>query len=163
MGLGTDTFPQDMIEEMRWAALGCKWIDRDANRGTARDVFNAATLGGARALGRSDIGRLAPGAKADIIIVDLHRLHSGPVDDPIKTLVYAAAGSDVETVIVDGRTVLTGGKAPGVDEGALRQVACAAHRWQQAQFAAQNPSGKPSSVLFPTSYPVSYAGVGEQP
>ena len=92
VGLGTDTFPQDMIEEMRWAALGCKWIDRDANRGTARDVFNAATLGGARALGRSDIGRLAPGAKADIIIVDLHRLHSGPVDDPIKTLVYAACG-----------------------------------------------------------------------
>ncbi len=163
VGLGTDTFPQDMIEEMRWAALGCKWIDRDANRGTARDVFNAATLGGARALGRSDIGRLAPGAKADIIIVDLHRLHSGPVDDPIKTLVYAAAGSDVETVIVDGRTVLTGGKAPGVDEGALQQAACAAHRWQQAQFAAQNPSGKPSSVLFPTSYPVSYARVGEQP
>ncbi len=106
MGLGTDTYPQDMIEEMRWAALGCKWIDRDANRGTARDVFNAATLGGARALGRSDIGRLAPGAKADIIIVDLHRLHCGVVDDPIKTLIYAADGGDVETVIVDGRTVL---------------------------------------------------------
>ena len=154
VGLGTDTFPQDMIEEMRWAALGGKWIDRDANRATARDVFTAATLGGAQALGRSDIGRLAPGAKADIIIVDLHRLHSGPVDDPIKTLVYAASGSDVETVIVDGLTVLAGGKAPGVDEDALRQKAVAAHHWQQGQLVAQNPTGQPANVLFPASYPV---------
>jgi cytosine/adenosine deaminase-related metal-dependent hydrolase len=154
VGLGTDTFPQDMIEEMRWAALGCKWIDRDANRGTARDVFNAATLGGAQALGRSDIGRLAPGAKADIVIIDLRRLHCGPVDDPIKTLVYAAAGSDVETVIVDGRMVLAGGKAPGVDENVLLGRVRAAHRWQHAQFAAQNPSGKPAGALFPNSYKV---------
>ena len=154
VGLGTDTFPQDMIEEMRWATLGGKWIDRDANRATARDVFNAATLGGAQALGRRDIGRLAPGAKADIIIVDLHRLHNGPVDDPIKTLVYAAAGSDIETVIVDGRTVVADGKAPGVDEDALREAAVAAHRWQLGQFAARNPTGKPAGVLFPTSYPV---------
>ena len=154
VGLGTDTYPQDMIEEMRWAALGCKWIDRNANRGTARDVFNAATLGGARALGRSDIGRLARGAKADIIIVDLHRLHCGIVDDPIKTLIYAADGGDVETVIVDGRTVLAGGKAPGVDEAALMASVRDAHRWQGVRLAAQNPTGKPFGVLFPSSYPV---------
>jgi len=154
VGLGTDTFPQDMIEEMRWTALGSKWIDRDASRGTARDVFNAATLGGAQALGRSDLGRLAPGAKADLVVVDLHSLHSGPVDDPIKTLVYAATGSDVERVIVDGRTVLVAGKAPGVDEDALQQAAVATHRWQQAQFAGQNPMDLPADKLFSTSYPV---------
>jgi cytosine/adenosine deaminase-related metal-dependent hydrolase len=154
VGIGTDTYPQDMIEEMRWAALGCKWIDRDANRGTARDVFNAATLGGACALGRSDIGRLAPGAKADIIIVDMHRLHCGVVDDPIKTLIYAADGGDVETVIVDGRTVLAGGKAPSLDEEALMAAVRDAHRWQRAQLAAGNPTGKPVDVLFPSSYPV---------
>ncbi len=157
VGLGTDTYPQDMIEEMRWTALGCKWIDRDANRGAARDVFNAATLGGARALGRSDIGRLAGGAKADIIVVDLQRLHCGIVDDPIKTLVYAADGGDVETVIVDGRIVLADGKAPGVDEAALMASVRAAHRWQRDRFAAQNPMGKPSGVLFPSSYPVDEA------
>ena len=62
--LGTDTFPQDMIEEMRWAALGCKWIDRDANRGSAREVFNAATIDGARALSRADIGTASTGGKS---------------------------------------------------------------------------------------------------
>jgi cytosine/adenosine deaminase-related metal-dependent hydrolase len=154
VGLGTDTFPQDMIEEMRWAALGGKWADRDANRATAGDVFNAATLGGAQALGRSDIGRLAPGAMADIIIVDLHRLHAGPVDDPIKTLVYACALSDVQTVIVDGRMVIVDGKAPGIDEAALCNAVRTAHRRQRDALAAQNPTGKAAFELFPTSYPV---------
>ena len=111
-------------------------------------------MGGACALGRSDIGRLAPGAKADIIIVDMHRLHSGVVDDPIKTLIYAADGGDVETVIVDGRTVLADGKAPGVDEAALMASVRDAHRWQGARLAAENPTGKPFGVLFPSSYPV---------
>ena len=86
--------------------------------------------------------------------MDLHRLHCGIVDDPIKTLIYAADGGDVETVIVDGRTVLARGKAPGVDETALMAAVRDAHRWQRTQLAAGNPTGKPSDVLFPTSYPV---------
>jgi cytosine/adenosine deaminase-related metal-dependent hydrolase len=159
IGLGTDTFPQDMLEEMRWAALGCKWSDRNAGSGTARDVFNAATLGGARALGRDDLGRLAPGAKADIVVVDLHTLHAGPSDDPIKTLVYACHGGDIRTVIVDGRTVVEGGRAPGVDEHALSAAAAVAHRDQSERLAAGNPTGKPYAQLFPTAYPL----LGEGP
>jgi len=154
VALGTDTFPQDMIQEMRWAALACKWKDRNANHGTARQVFNAATIDGAKALGRDDIGRLAPGAKADIIIVDFRPLHIGPVDDPIKTLVYAAHGGDVDTVIVDGKIVVEGGKVPGIDKARLTQQAVEAHLWQKAQFAAQHPSAEPAEVLFPSSYPV---------
>jgi cytosine/adenosine deaminase-related metal-dependent hydrolase len=152
--LGTDTYPQDMIEEMRWTAQTCKWADRNANHGTAREVFNAATLDGARALGRDDIGRLAPGAKADLIIVDFKRLHIGPVDDPIKTLVYAANGTDVETVIVDGRVVVEGGQVPGINEGDLMRDAAAAHLWQKGQFIAQHPRGEPVDALFPSTYPV---------
>ena len=141
-----------MIEEMRWAALGCKWIDRDANRGTARDVFNAATLAGARMLGREDIGRLAPGAKADLIIVDFTRQHIGPVDDPIKTLVYAANGTDIETVFVDGKLVVQDGLVVGVDEAALRQEAAAVHLWQREQLVAHHPSGLTAHELFPPTY-----------
>lgn len=150
--LGTDTFPQDMIEEMRWAALGCKWIDRDANRGTARDVFNAATIDGAKALGRDDLGRLTPGAKADIIIVDFTRQHIGPVADPIKTLVYAASGTDVETVIVDGQVVVEDGMIPGVDEAELLQQATEAHLWQRDQLVAHHPSDRTTRELFPVTY-----------
>ena len=82
------------------------------------------------------------------------RLHCGVVDDPIKTLIYAADSGDVERVIVDGRTVLADGKAPGLDEAALMAAVCDAHRWQGARLAAQNPTGKPFGVLFPSSYPV---------
>jgi 5-methylthioadenosine/S-adenosylhomocysteine deaminase len=151
--LGTDTYPQDMIEEMRWASLGCKWQDRDASHGSAADVFNAATLDGARALHRDDIGRLAPGAKADIVIIDFTKQHIGPVDDPIKTLVYVANGTDVETVIVDGRVVIEQGVAPGVDETTLIAEAAEAHLWQAEQFVKHHPSGKSTQTLFPTSYP----------
>jgi cytosine/adenosine deaminase-related metal-dependent hydrolase len=150
--LGTDTFPQDMIEEMRWTALACKWADRDANHGTAREVFDAATLDGARALGRDDIGRLAPGAKADITIVDLSKLHIGPVDDPIKSLVYAANGSDVDTVLVDGQIVVEGGKVSGINERDLIRKAAEAHLWQKRQFAAHHPCRQNAPALFPNTY-----------
>ena len=152
VALGTDTYPQDMIEEMRWAALGCKWQDREAGHGAAAEVFNAATLDGAKTLGRDDIGRLAPGAKADIIIVDFTRQHIGPVDDPIKTLVYVANGTDVETVIVDGEVVIENGRAPGMDEAGLIAGAKAAHLWQRDQFVAQHPTGRPVDELFATAY-----------
>lgn len=151
--IGTDTFPQDMIEEMRWTALTCKWVDRDATRGTAREVFDAATIDGARALGREDIGRLAPGAKADIVIVDFRKPHIGPVDDPIKTLIHVAGCADIETVIVDGRTVVEDGHVPGLDEAQLIAQASAAHIWQKGRFAANHPSRKSADELFPSSYP----------
>ena len=152
--LGTDTFPQDMIEEMRWTALACKWSDRNANHGTAREVFNAATLDGARALGRDDIGRLAPGAKADMVIVDFDRLHIGPVDDPIKTLVYAASGSDIDTVIVDGRVVVEAGGYPGVDESDLiRKAADGPPVAEGSSLLAQHPRGESAELLFPSTYP----------
>jgi 5-methylthioadenosine/S-adenosylhomocysteine deaminase len=132
MTIGTDAFPMDMIMEMRCAAILGKAADRDPLAVTARDVFNAATLGGAKALGREDLGRLAPGAKADIIIVDLTGLHVGLIDDPIKTMVYMGSQRDIETVIVDGRVVVEGGRVPGVDEEELARKANAVNqRWKQ--------------------------------
>ena len=50
------------------------------------DVYRAVTLGGSALLGREDLGRLAPGAKADMIAVDLEDFHMGAVDDPIRTI-----------------------------------------------------------------------------
>ena len=123
VGLGTDTYPRDLISEMRWASMLCKVMEHDFTVATAADVFTAATLAGARALGRDDIGRLAPGRKADIVVVDLQKLRIGPYRDPIKALVNCGTGDDVDTVIVDGRTVVEDGRVAGIDEAALRREA----------------------------------------
>ena len=121
VALGTDTSPHDMLMEMRTAALLCKLTEADATAGTAREVFDAATLGGARALQRDDLGRLAPGAKADIVIVGLEGSHVAPVAaiDPIKALIYCARGGDVDTVMVDGVVRVAGGEVLDADYGRL--------------------------------------------
>jgi cytosine/adenosine deaminase-related metal-dependent hydrolase len=117
--IGTDTFPTDMVSEMRLAALACRWADGSFLAGKPRDVYAAATLGGAKALGRDDLGRLAPGAKADVVIVNLQQMHFGAVHDPIKSLVEAGSQKDVETIIVDGEVLLENGRTTRVDEAAL--------------------------------------------
>lgn len=123
IAIGTDAFPMDMLMEMRYAAIMGKVAERNRVAVTAGDVFNAATLGGAKALGRPDLGRLAPGAKADIVIVDLTGLHTALTYDPIKTMVYFASQNDIETVIVDGRKVVECGRIPGLDEEELARKA----------------------------------------
>ena len=106
MCLGTDTFPFNMINEMRWAAVLCKIAEQDPKAGSAREIFHAATVGGAQALNRNDLGRLAPGCKADIVIVDYNTPHALPLRDPLKFMVFGASSADVDTVIIDGRTVV---------------------------------------------------------
>lgn len=154
MVLGTDTFPMDMLIEMRCAATMGKLADLDPLAVKARDVFNAATVNSARALGRSDLGRLSPGAKADILIVDLTGVHVALVDDPIKTLVYMASQEDIETVIVDGRIVVDGGEVQGVDEVELARRANAINQKQKMAFAEQHPSELSIDELFPSAFPV---------
>jgi 5-methylthioadenosine/S-adenosylhomocysteine deaminase len=116
VGLGTDTYPRDLISEMRLAALLCKVVEHDFTVATSAEVFSAATLGGAKALRRDDLGRLAPGAKADLVLIDLRKIRIGPYRDSIKALVQCGTSDDVSRVIVDGRTVVEDGHVPGVDE-----------------------------------------------
>src|SRR5207237_10660377 len=74
-------------------------------------------------------GRLAPRAKADIVIIDLtggDTLRMGPVRDPIKSLIDCGVGNDVDTVIIDGVVRMENGRIPGVDFAALRREAQAA-------------------------------------
>jgi 5-methylthioadenosine/S-adenosylhomocysteine deaminase len=117
--MGTDTFPEDMVSEIRLAALACRWAEGSFLAGKPRDVYSAATLGGARALGRDDLGRLAPGAKADMLVINLSQVHFGAVRDPIKSLVEGGSQKDIETIIVDGVTLLEDGRATRFDEAAL--------------------------------------------
>jgi cytosine/adenosine deaminase-related metal-dependent hydrolase len=119
MGIGTDTFPKDILSDMRYAALASRVADKSFMSGHPRDVFNAATLGGAKMLGRNDIGRLERGAKADIAIVNLRDLTFGAVRDPIRSLMENAVSRDVRTVIVDGETLVDNYKYLRMDEEEL--------------------------------------------
>jgi 5-methylthioadenosine/S-adenosylhomocysteine deaminase len=77
----------------------------------AGSVLRMATIEGARALGLSDrIGSLEPGKQADIIILDTRKPHLVPMYHPVSQLVYAARGSDVETVVINGRIVMEQGR-----------------------------------------------------
>jgi 5-methylthioadenosine/S-adenosylhomocysteine deaminase len=117
VGLGTDgpdsTFSCDVFEEARLAAFLARAIGRDPLALSAEAAIGLATTGGARALGLGGrIGRLLPGASADVIVVDLSTpsaapvLSAGPHRNVAQVLLFGAAGKDVRDVVVDGRVVL---------------------------------------------------------
>ncbi len=115
MGLGTDVAPHNLLEEMRLALILSHVASKDVHASTTGDLFHMATVGGARALGRDDLGRLAVGCKADIVLVDLAHPAMRPVRDPLKSLIYHAADRAVVEVYVDGRRVVADGKALELD------------------------------------------------
>lgn len=157
IALGTDTYPRDMIVQMREASYMGKVASRNLKAATAAEVFDAATLGGARSLGRDDIGRLAPGALADVVAIDMtgrDSLRMGPVRDPIKSLVECGFGDDVDLVIVDGVVRVEGGRIPGVDLGALRRDAQAAGERIWSGWANWDPHGRSADEMSPMSFPV---------
>ncbi len=113
VAIGADGAPcnnrLDVFAEMRLAALIQKpRLGADAL--PAGQVLEFATIGGARALGlEHDIGSIAPGKRADLVVLDLRDPHLHPATgDPVSLVVYAARASDVRDVFVDGRPVVVG-------------------------------------------------------
>jgi len=157
IALGTDTYPRDMIMNMRTASYFGKVASRNLRAASAAEVFTAATLGGANSVGRSDLGRLSPGAKADIVTIALGRadtLRHGPIRDPIKSLVECGIGDDVDTVIVDGVVRVAGGRIPGVDFAALRDRAQAAGERIWGGWQHWDALGRTAEEMSPFSFPV---------
>jgi 5-methylthioadenosine/S-adenosylhomocysteine deaminase len=112
VSLGTDTCAvndnMDLFEAMRVGAFLQKTSAKDPAVLPAYEALEMATLGGARALGMAEeIGSLEVGKKADLILVDLSRIHMRPINNLVNNLVYcASAAHDVQTVIVNGRLVV---------------------------------------------------------
>jgi cytosine/adenosine deaminase-related metal-dependent hydrolase len=155
IALGSDTYPRDMLQIMRTASYHGKTMSHDYKAATAAEVFAAATLNGARSLGRDDLGRLAPGARADIVLVDLTgrgTLRMGPVRDPVKTVVECGVGDDVDTVIVAGEIRMQGGRIPGVDLDAVRARAQAAGERVWANWHKSDPLGRTHEEAAPWSF-----------
>jgi cytosine/adenosine deaminase-related metal-dependent hydrolase len=146
-----------MIMNKRTASYMGKIMAHTYFAAGAGEVFGAATLGGAKSVGRDDLGRLAPGALADIIIIDLSggdSLRYGPVRDPVKSLVECGVGDDIETVIVDGKIVMQDRKIPGVDFAALRAQAQAAGEKVWARLPDWDPLGRTADSACPWCYPM---------
>lgn len=106
MGIGTDTYPHNMLEEIRHALINSRVISKDPYDLRTTDAFDAATVGGAAILGRDDIGRLAVGAKADLFLADITQRAMRPLRDPLASLVYVAAERAVTDTFVDGRALV---------------------------------------------------------
>lgn len=135
VGLGTDGAASnnnlDVLEEMRLAALIHKLACADPTCITAYQALELATRGGARALGLEDrIGMIAPGMKADIVLIALNQPHLTPLHNVVSHLVYSARACDVRTVLVNGAVVVNDGKVTTVDEqDIMSQVAARVRGW----------------------------------
>jgi cytosine/adenosine deaminase-related metal-dependent hydrolase len=116
VGIGTDTTPHNMIEEARKAAVLARIAARDIAAVSTADVFHAATVGGAKALLREDLGRIAPGKKADLVLVDLAAPQMVPARDPLRSFLYHAGDRAVASVFVDGREVVAEGRVLTLDQ-----------------------------------------------
>ena len=84
IAMGTDTAPADMLMNLLVGLITCRANDHAPDQVRSADFYDAATLGGARALGRADIGHLSPGARADIVVFDLDDTIMAPSIDPIS-------------------------------------------------------------------------------
>jgi 5-methylthioadenosine/S-adenosylhomocysteine deaminase len=128
LGLGTDGAASnndlDMWEEMDTAAKLHKLNTGDPKVVTAEQAFMMATIGGARALHLDKVtGSLEPGKRADVVIVDFDTLHQTPFFNFYSHLVYATKGSDVRTVVINGRVVMLDRRLLTLNEAAIKRDA----------------------------------------
>ena len=154
MGIGTDTFPKDILSDMRYAAIASRVAEKSFLAGHPRDVFNAITLGGAKMLGRDDLGRLQKGAKADIAIINLRDIAFGAVRDPVRSLMETAVSRDVRTVIVDGEILVDGGRYLRADEQELLDKVQAKGEEVWGSVSKWHWTGKTTDEVVPPSFPM---------
>ena len=136
-GIGTDSHGMDFVDELRIAGFFSKLHAAKGYVATARDLVRAGTMVGAEALQRPDLGRIAPGARADLLVVDLAQPHLQPVWDPVKNLIWKGGGADMSVVMVDGEVMVRDRIYLRGDEGAIiRDAAAAASKvWEMAADA----------------------------
>lgn len=124
LALGTDGAASnnnlDMFEETRLAALIHKVETFDATKVSAYQALYMATRGGAKAVGMADrIGRLTPGFKADLILIDANKPHLTPQHNVVANLVYSAGAADVSDTMVDGRWLMRDRTLESMNESAV--------------------------------------------
>ena len=118
LSLGSDSHAAiDLLEEARALELDERLASGERGRHSAQALLHAATAGGHACLGWPDAGRIAPGARADLVTVRLDSVRTAGVDprSALETLVFAASAADVRHVLVDGREVVRDGSHTSID------------------------------------------------
>ncbi|EPX79397.1 amidohydrolase family protein [Litoreibacter arenae] len=152
VAMGTDTAPPDMVLNMAVGMMACRLVDGHGSI-TSADMFDAATLNGARALKRSDIGVLCEGGKADIAVFDMNDPAMAPRIDPVQTLILGATGRVTRATIVDGRLSMRDGEVAGIDMLAARQQMQEQFDGLVAKYPERTLGHPPVAEIFPPTYP----------
>ncbi|WP_440312220.1 chlorohydrolase family protein [Leucobacter chromiireducens] len=162
VALGTDSFPPDLIRAIDTGVQISKAQHRDLGKGLLAEYVEAATLGGASALGRSDLGRIAVGAQADIVAFSLADFRTGAIDDPLRTLTLAGTGRDAHFSMVAGRVVMRDGEIPGLNTTQLRAEGQRIFEKLRAAYAERDAlaptHGSDPDQLFPPVFPRAECG-----
>jgi len=153
VAMGTDTAPPDMVLNMAVGMMACRLID-GLESVSSGQMFDAATLGGAKGLKRDDIGVLRAGAKADIAVFDMADNYMAPRIDPIQTLILGATGRVTRATIVDGRLSMRAGEVAGIDMKVARQQAQEQFDGLVAKYPERTLGHPPLSEIFPPAFPL---------
>ena len=136
---------------MRWATVLCKVSAQNVEATSLADVLEAATVGGANALRRSDIGRLAVGAKADLSLIDLAHPSLQPLHDPLKSLVFSGLDRAITDVFVGGEQVVAGGVVKTIDVTAVAEVLNRGQQKALKGVASGDYAKRSAEQVFPLS------------
>jgi len=153
MGLGTDCAPHNLVEEMRKAAILARVAGRDITTVSTADLFHAATVGGATALMRDDLGRLALGKKADLVLLDLECPQMQPARDPLRSFVYHAADRAVRDVFVDGNQVVADFRVTTLDQAGTGAKLRSAQERMEALAPQRDYRHRKAAEITPLSLP----------
>lgn len=151
--LGTDSFPPDLIRGMDTGVHLAKVVDGRLDAAPAEHYVEAATLGGARALRRTDLGRLEPGAQADLVAFRLDDIRDGVQDDPVRTFLLNGTARQATHSVVAGRPVMTDGRIPGTDLPNLRRRAQTLFETMRAAYGERDLRRRGAGELFPPTFP----------
>ena len=139
---------------MRLAAILARVAARDITTTSVGALFHAATVGGAEALGRNDIGRLEAGAKADLVLVDLSNPWMRPARDPLRSLVFTGADRAVRTVFVHGTKVMENGRVLTMDHAAALEAVTEGQQRMLRDAPSRDWAGRTAEEISPLSLPI---------
>ena len=161
VGLGTDTFPHNMIDEMRLACYAARILAGDFRAASTAHAFDAATMGGAAIIRRPDLGRIAIGCRADFSLVDMTHPYMQPAHDPLRSLVYSAGDRAIRDVYVEGEQVVRDGTVLTIDIDAALATLGRAQKAALATTAERDWAQRSVDEMSPRVFRVS-ARVAQQ-